>query len=238
MKASIRVTQLVVCPFAHCEYADGFLVLTREGDALEVWRRKRDTQTSPRPHGLQAPDPYQTMAMRQSHQSALSLSENHRGAFDPWTTISPPNPVRALRLVHSTLLVASASAEEAYLYDVLDGGLKQTISLRSSDESPVQVNYVELGSRHIFVCTVHDVLVYPLDASDSQTALKFPSDVEGFHEFYETQALRVDYSTIVPTYWDTDNCSILVGCSLVQSVRRCSPPYERDFQAGMLMTIR
>lgn len=137
--------------------------------------------------------------------------------------------MRALRLVNSTLLVTSAIAQEAYLYDVISGRHKQTISFRDSYDSPVLVNYVELGSRHIFVCTVQDVLVYPLDASDSQTLLKFPSQVEGFCEFYKTQAFSVDPGFVVAPK------STLINCSLNRGVRDTPTLHEREFQAGTIV---
>jgi hypothetical protein len=220
-----------VCTFAHCEYSDGFLVFTREDETLDIWRRTRDARAKPRPITAE-PDARQERANGVAWQSALSASDNDRGAFVPWTSISPPTAIRALRLVHSTLLVASESAQEAYLYDVQSRRLKQTISFRNPHNSPVQVNYVELGSRHIFVCTMHNVLVYPIDANDSQTSLKFPSQIEGFHEFYETQAFLVDYGPNVPINSNAEGRSTLVECSVEQSIQP-SVLYIRNFQAGM-----
>lgn len=211
-------------------------MFTREGDTLDVWRRARDARTSPRPLTAK-PDFRQRRAIGLAYQSVLSASQDDRGAFVPWTAISPPDSVRALRLVHSTLLVASASAQEAYLFDVFSGRLKQTISFQSLCDAPVEVNYVELGSRHIFVCTMHDVLVYPLDANNSQTSIKFPSEVEDFHELYETRAFRVNYDTRIPVPLDIGNRSTLVECSLDRSIQRSLPPHERGFQAGMLSLI-
>ncbi|KAF8518609.1 hypothetical protein JB92DRAFT_2712245 [Gautieria morchelliformis] len=221
-----------VCAFAHCEYSDGFLVFTREGETLDIWRRTRDARTNSRPLTAE-PDACQERANSVAWQSAQSASDNDRGAFIPWAAISPPTAVRALRLVHSTLLVASESAQAAYLYDVQSGRLKQTISFRNSHKPPVQVNYVELGSRHIFVCTMHNVLVCPMDANDSQTSLEFPGQIEGFHEFYETRAFLVDYGTNVPINSNTGGHSTLVECSVEQRLQRSVPSDQRNFRAGI-----
>ncbi|KAF8586243.1 hypothetical protein K439DRAFT_1341202 [Ramaria rubella] len=224
--------------YAHCEYASGFLVVTRMGQELEVWRRKRDFQTIPN-HNLHT---HQQISHSLSRQSELSVSQNDRGAFLPWKIIRAPNTVRALRLVHSTLLVASEAAQEAYLYDLNDTTNwrpKQTISL-SSPDSPraLEISYIDLSPRNIFVCSTEDVLVYALDTTNAQASLKFPSQVRVFNELYETRAYRVSYSPDGPAYVPGGTkSSSLQECSLdlTRLVRRTQSDPIRNFHAGKIL---
>jgi len=161
--------------------------------------KKRDSKVDP-PTCLLYSDETQKRANRNTHTSNLSASMDDRGAFVPWTTIIPPSPVRALRAVNSSLLLASSAAQEGYLYDLPTGSLKQTISFRRrTDEPPIEVFYVELGMRHIFICSLRNVLVLPLQEANTQT-LEFPKQIPNFHEFCNNYAYRIEYSQDEPTY--------------------------------------
>lgn len=95
----------------------------------------------------------------------------HRGVFAPWALFRPPSGPRAYRFVFPTLLVASEAGRELYLFDVPTASLSKTIPIPQQglipdavaiDGSPI-ILYVELGTRHVFVCTKCNVLVIPRD---------------------------------------------------------------------------
>ncbi|KIJ54326.1 hypothetical protein M422DRAFT_775467 [Sphaerobolus stellatus SS14] len=188
-----EIPHRLVQPYAHCEFTDGFLIFTRRGNTVEVWRRKRDAKADPCP-GTLFGDSIQRLAASVAIQTQLSISEDDRGAFVPWTTIRPPNNLRALRATSSKLLLASVDAQEAYLYNLPSGTLKQTVPfLKTTEEPRMEVTYVELSRRHAFICSLIDVHVIPLDPDNDRTALKFPSQIHGFHEFCDNNAYRLEY---------------------------------------------
>lgn len=200
------------------EFTDGFVVFTRRGEIVDVWRRKRDVKhITSRPSTLYN-DFVQLRARRIAWQSELSASQDDRGAFVPWTVISPPNPTRALRAVHSKLLLASQVAGEAYLYDLLTGQLIQSIQFRTREDPVVDVNYVDFSQRHAFICTHSDVLIFPLDPSDTSTLLRFPTNVAGISQVFAKATYCLKYSDsgnpIHATNTENET-SLLIPCVVV-----------------------
>ncbi|KAF8527390.1 hypothetical protein BU17DRAFT_81525 [Hysterangium stoloniferum] len=232
-------------PYAHCEYTDGYLVLTRRGQGVDVWRRQRDIRDIELPSTLQS-DWRQQRARASALQSPVSAEQDNRGAFVPWTTIHPPRSIHALRAVDSTLLLASYDAQEAYLYDIPSGRHLQTIPFDKDPEAmPIDLSYVELGRRHIFVCGDRDVVVTPLDPSDAQTFLKFPSQIPGFDELYQQKAHRVLFDGDGPIYKpSTDPDGTLIECICEpesEDLTPLDPSGLRNFKAGayhVLVPIR
>ncbi|GJJ13222.1 hypothetical protein Clacol_007473 [Clathrus columnatus] len=203
--------------YAHVEFTNGFMVFTRRGDAIDVWRRKRDARNAFRPPTLYN-DYIQLRAQNIAWQSGLSISQDDRGAFVPWTTILPSHSIHALRAVNSKLLLASQRVGEAYVYDLPTGQLLQTIQFRDREDPLVDVSYVELGQRHAFICTRSDVLIFPLDPSSShvRASLRFPTDVEGLDEVFRQKTYSLKYSDFgEPIYASTiPRRSNLVPCVL------------------------
>lgn len=213
------------------------MVFTRRGDSLDIWRRKRDVRNVCRPSTLYN-DSIQLRAGRIAWQSELSTSQDDRGAFVPWTVISPSNPTHALRAIHSKLLIASQTAGEAYIYDLPTGQFIQSVRFRGREDPLVDVNYVELGRRHAFVCTQNDVLVLPLDPADACTHLQFPTDVEGIDHVFDKKTYCLNYSDSGrPLYALSGNKkSILTPCVL--SNEPPSDPFIWHPNAGKCLIIQ
>jgi len=174
-------------------------------------------------------------------QSPSSSSNNDRGAFVPWTVIEPPDSVRALRAADSILLLASLNSQELYLYDLKTGALKQTLSFRKRPtDPPTDLNYIELGQRHAFVCTLQDVHVIPLDPDNSATALSFPSQIQGFHTHCDSSAIRLSYNedNTQPIYIQTAaEKNIVIECICEEAPQWSIESPMRNFTAGNIFVM-
>ena len=118
-----------------------------------------------------------------------TLVENpRRGVFAPWALFRPPNNPRAYRFVYPTLLVASDVGRELYLFDVPSATLTKTIPIplqglprdAFQSDGTLIILYVEIGPRHVFVCTRCNVLIIPRDLESSEDdyacSLDFPTN--------------------------------------------------------------
>ncbi|KAI5117611.1 hypothetical protein M0805_001211 [Coniferiporia weirii] len=157
---------------AHCEYENGFLIFDRlHPHALEVWRLESSDWDGCHPDSRYKPDETQIHAPKQVVDPSAEFPR--RGSFAPWALFIPPYNPRAYRFVYPTLLVGSEEGEELYLFDVPSASLVQTIPIPRESlppaaftpEGTVCILYVELGPRHVFVCTMHGVLILPRDWS-------------------------------------------------------------------------
>ena len=152
---------MYVRSFAHCEYGNGFLVFDRfHPHSLEIWRLTNEWDgTIPESNVLYRPDEHQLSAPRRI------LDVSGRGSFSPWALFTPRENPRAYRFVYPHLLVGSEWGQELYVFDVTSATLQETIPIPETAAPPggqgVQINYVELGERHVFVCTPYSMLIIP-----------------------------------------------------------------------------
>lgn len=110
-----------------------------------------------------------------------------RGVFKPWALFRPPNNPRAYRFVYPTLLVASEAGKEVYLFDAPSASLVKTLPIPQDNLPPgayaldgtLIILYVELGPRHVFVCTKCNVLIISRNwepgADTRSVTLDFPT---------------------------------------------------------------
>jgi hypothetical protein len=197
--------------FAHSEYGGGFLIFDRWGSGLEVWRRKRDSHLDPL-CASPGPDALQERASRASSQSDVSVSQDNRGAFVPFTVICPPNDTRAYRFVYPTLLVASEDAQEAYLFDIPTAQLRQTISLRHDPPSLLHVMYVDFSARHVFVCAEgQGLLIFSRPPNGESPVLRFHPGMTNFSDVFRG---RVHNIASYYKFYQPGGLSTLCECPL------------------------
>jgi len=116
---------------------------------MEVWRRERDHIPSPLP--AYAPSDEQLSAKAASFARPVNTAA---GIFTPFCTFQTPRPTRVTRFVYPTLAVVTADGRNAYLYDVPNATLTQTINIHLADGITTEtVLYVEVSARHVFICT-------------------------------------------------------------------------------------
>ncbi|KAH9004529.1 hypothetical protein EDB86DRAFT_2825674 [Lactarius hatsudake] len=156
-----------VCPDAHCEYDNGYLVFDRDDRSKEVWRLVSGFTTDDEVAAYAPPEAVQIAVS--AHAASLNHQYAPRGHFRPWGLLRFHEPARGYRLAYPTLICASR--ERAFLYDVHTGSLVQTIAIRFWSLSNLDVN-----ERHAFVCesdamhvfsreSGNEVLCIPVDAS-------------------------------------------------------------------------
>ena len=151
--------QYYVCPKAHCEYDNGYLVFDRIDGRKEVWRLASDiivggeeaAYTSP-------PDEEQRLV-------SMTVASTHhrytpRGHFRPWAMISSPEVTSAYRVVYPTLLCANN--QHALLYDLRTGALVQTIKVNRIPQK-ASLCHVDMDERHVVVCEPYIAHVFSRD---------------------------------------------------------------------------
>ena len=169
--------------FAHCEYDHGFLIFDRPGSLLDVWRRKRDSQSDPLRASL-GPHALQEWANGQAIQWPQSVSQDDRGAFVPFTLIFTPSSICAYRFVYPSLLAISHDYPEAYLYDIPTGQLQQRVSLFNSLHLRLHVENMDFSARHIVVCADgRGLLIFSRQPDMGPPLIRFCPEVSDFREF-------------------------------------------------------
>jgi len=116
---------------------------------MDVWRREADHISSPLPAYVPSGEQLSAKA-----DSSIWSVNTAAGIFTPFCTFQTPRPTRATRFVYPTLAVVTADGRNAYLYDVPNATLTQTINIHSADSTTTEtVRYVEVSARHVFICT-------------------------------------------------------------------------------------
>ena len=132
--------------------------MTRRGVSLEVWRREADHISSPL--SAYAPSDEQLAAKTDAFAppgppGPANTPDDTRGVFTPFCTLVTPRPTQATRFVYPTLALVTGDGRNAYLYDVPNATLIQTINIHPPDSTTTEeVRYVEISVRHVFICTV------------------------------------------------------------------------------------
>lgn len=143
--------------YAHCEYDRGFLILTRRGASIEVWRRESDHISSPLP--AYAPSVQQLAAKADAFappdpEGPVNAPDGTHGVFTPFCDLLTPRPTQATRFVYPTLALVTGDGRNVYLYDVPTATLIQTINIYPADSTVTdKVRYIEISARHVFICT-------------------------------------------------------------------------------------
>ncbi|KAH9038737.1 hypothetical protein EDB85DRAFT_2141626 [Lactarius pseudohatsudake] len=142
--------RLYVRPFSHCEYDNGYLVFDRMNEEKEVWRPASDFSAEGEVATHSPPD------VEQMDASACAVTVYHqyapRGQFRPWAVLALPSFTIMYRLAYPTLIFANS--RHAFLYDLRTGSLVQTIDIH------LQICYVDVNERYVFVCEPHAVHVF------------------------------------------------------------------------------
>ncbi|KAH9019012.1 hypothetical protein EDB85DRAFT_2294341 [Lactarius pseudohatsudake] len=153
---------LYVRPFSHCEYDNGYLVFDRMSEEKEVWRLASDFSAEGEVATHSPPD------VEQMDASACAATVYHqyapRGQFRPWAVLALPSFTIMYRLAYPTLIFANS--RHAFLYDLRTGSLVQTIDL--------QICYVDVNERYVFVCEPHAVHVFSRESGNE--VLEIPAD--------------------------------------------------------------
>ncbi|KAH8110954.1 hypothetical protein DFH11DRAFT_1690590 [Phellopilus nigrolimitatus] len=189
--------------FAHCEYGNGFLIFDRlHPHALEIWRLESLDCSKLHPNSHYKPDEMQLNAPLRIADPTAEFPR--RGTFAPWALFTPPNNPRAYRFVYPTLLIGSEDGQELYLFDVPSARLEKIIPIPAEDDVldlGVHISYVELGARHVFVCSPDSVLIIPRSRSSERGAqsvhLNFPSADPGLRI---PQLVRHYAARLVPAF--------------------------------------
>ncbi|KAE9407968.1 hypothetical protein BT96DRAFT_986195 [Gymnopus androsaceus JB14] len=162
--------------YAHLEYGEGYLIFDRIGGKKEVWRlaSQFSSETS-------APEATPDQIAASQKASEEYSSTYPKGHFKPWAVLKMPRSTRAFRFVYPTLLVGSW--DHAFLWDIPSCKLIQTITPIQQPEDPIsalavvlanstfdappprlsaldELNYVELDSRHVFICGSNALRVF------------------------------------------------------------------------------
>ena len=157
--------------YAHCEYSNGYIVFDRFTSEKEIWRLSSIDDVSP-DSSSSLPDITQTQ---------ISPDGSQPGLFKPHALLQTPEPTRAYRFVHPTLLVAAF--ERVYLWDVPSACLVQIIEniqplteggLGDNNISLGTLNYVELSERHVFLCGGHALRAF--ERGTGRAVLTIPSN--------------------------------------------------------------
>jgi hypothetical protein len=100
--------------------------------------------------------------IRASEEAARrNPSSTGHGHFRPWALLLMPEPTRAFRFSHPTLI--SASADNAYLWDVPTSRLVEKISnIRVSDRDGTlgYLNYVGVNDQYAFICGFNQLRIF------------------------------------------------------------------------------
>ena len=141
--------------YAHCEYSNGYIIFDRFTSEKEIWRLSSIDDVS-----LDS-----TSSLPDTTQTQISPVGSQPGLFKPHALLQTPEPTRAYRFVHPTLLVAAF--ERVYLWDVPSACLLQIIEniqlppVGPGDTNSLgTLNYVEISARHVFLCGGHALRVF------------------------------------------------------------------------------
>ncbi|KAI6124251.1 hypothetical protein EDD17DRAFT_907624 [Pisolithus thermaeus] len=135
---------------AHCEYDHGYIVFNRLDNCKEVWRRVVDADNED--HCTESPPDADMLSAWTEGISRWDASTRH-GHFKPWALLRMPEHTRAFRLSHLTLL--ASATENAYLWDVSQGRLIETIcdiQRWHHDQTLGHIQYVEVNDKYAFIC--------------------------------------------------------------------------------------
>ncbi|EMD33102.1 hypothetical protein CERSUDRAFT_118157 [Gelatoporia subvermispora B] len=148
--------------YAHCEYEKGYLVFDRLEGTKEVWRLSVDAAQSPISTVWEGARPDEAQLSASKAAAARHATTTPRGHFTPWAILRPSEPTRAYHLVYPTLAVVGVNS--VFLWDVPSATLVETIrdiqGLHGGDRPLGRINYVELNSRHVFLCGEHELRVF------------------------------------------------------------------------------
>ena len=155
--------------YAHCEYSNGYIIFDRFTSEKEIWRLSSIDDVSPD----------STSSLPDTTQTQISPDGSQPGLFKPHALLQTPEPTRAYRFVHPTLLVAAF--ERVYLWDVPSACLVQIIEniqlppVGPGDTNSLgTLNYVELCARHVFLCGGHALRVF--ERGTGRAVLTIPSN--------------------------------------------------------------
>jgi len=217
------VRQAFCGPYVHCEHDEGYIVFNRINNYKEVWRRSVDVLDIPEEawpsEPYNKPDSSMIRANTAAQQRYLDTSRSRdpdhlRGHFVPWARLLIPEDGRAFKLTRGTLLVSSA--QKAFLYNVENAELQQTIQIRSRG----QLRYVDVNEQHVFIVSTLQLNVY--HRADGLHILSIDAGRQPWH-FYASPANQLKRAE------DTFNYGEL-------SFRRATPPNWADredyFHAG------
>jgi hypothetical protein len=150
--------------YAHCEYSNGYIIFDRFTSEKEIWRLSSIVFSSSVSPSSSLPD---------TVQAQISPGGSHPGLFIPHALVQTPEPTRAYRFVHPTLLVAAV--DRVYLWDLPSACLVQVIeNIQGGDTTFGTMNYVELSARHAFLCDGHALRVF--DRGTGRPVLTLPSN--------------------------------------------------------------
>ncbi|KAI6017465.1 hypothetical protein EDC04DRAFT_2576716 [Pisolithus marmoratus] len=147
-----------VVEYAHCEYDHGYIVFNRRDNDKEVWRRVVDAGNED--HCTASP-PDSGMLSAWTAGIPRWHASTHHGHFKPWALLRMPESTRAFRLSHLTLLVSGS--ENAYLWDVSEGRLVETIGdiqRRYHDKTLGSIKYVEVNDKYAFICGSNQLRIF------------------------------------------------------------------------------
>ena len=155
--------------YAHCEYSNGYIIFDRFTSEKEIWRLSSIDDVSI-DSASSLPDTTQTQ---------ISPDGSQPGLFKPHALLQTPEPTRAYRFVHPTLLVAAF--ERVYLWDVPSARLIQIIEniqlppVGPGDTNSLgTLNYVEISARHVFLCGGNALRVF--ERGTGRAVLMLPSN--------------------------------------------------------------
>jgi len=121
---------------------------------MGVWRREADHISSPLPSYAPSDEQLSAKANSSARPGFGGSVNTATGIFTPFCTLQTPRPTRATRFVYPTLAVVTADGRNAYLYDVPNATLTQTINIHPAGSTITDtVGYIEVSARHVFICT-------------------------------------------------------------------------------------
>ncbi|KAG8942326.1 hypothetical protein FRC03_003300, partial [Tulasnella sp. 419] len=162
--------------YAHVEYSNGFIVYTTRGNCMEVWRRSRDAYDPEKYLPCQPTD--QQLAVATLHPPTSrpgvdSPNLGQRGVYVPFAVLQVPEVARASRVVYPNLVVASSRGRKAFIWDIPNSRLIETIDIKPhplyplseeasqpTDDFGATIHYVELSQDHLFICWDKAMVAY------------------------------------------------------------------------------
>ncbi|KAI6012770.1 hypothetical protein F5J12DRAFT_685805, partial [Pisolithus orientalis] len=147
-----------VAEYAHCEYDHGYIIFNRHDNCKEVWRRALDSPNED--HCTLSPPDSDMLSAWTDGIPRWHASTRH-GHFRPWALLRMPEHTRAFRLSHLTLL--ASAAENAYLWDVSQGRLVETIGSiqkRYHHQTLGHIHYVEVNDKYAFICGSNQLRIF------------------------------------------------------------------------------
>jgi hypothetical protein len=131
------------------------MVFDRLDTSKEVWRHQPDFDPD---SAIQTINPPSESMYEAYHETTFPKHGSQRGCFAPWALLPMPEPTLAYRFVYPSLL--TTSERRAFLFDIPSGGLVQKINIRSDNDDPGEICYVELNSTYVFVCFSSEIRVF------------------------------------------------------------------------------